>query len=91
MLCAANLRYLEFISAIDTPTAGIDALRKISASVHEGEYSFLDSNCSMPKTRLSWRRWFEESIVSAASPKRPCVSAFPGSVAKFERDPVMDR
>jgi hypothetical protein len=40
MLCAANLRYLEFISAIDTPTAGIDALRKISASVHEGEHSY---------------------------------------------------
>jgi hypothetical protein len=39
MLCAANLRYLEFISAIDTPTAGIDALRKIWASVHEGEHS----------------------------------------------------
>jgi hypothetical protein len=38
-LCAANRRYLEFISAIDTPTAGIDALRKISASLHEGEHS----------------------------------------------------
>jgi hypothetical protein len=39
--------------------------------------AILDSNCSMPKTRLSWRRWFEESIVSAASPKRPCVSVSP--------------
>jgi hypothetical protein len=40
VLCAANRRYLEFISAIDTPTAGIDALRKISASIHEGEQSY---------------------------------------------------
>jgi hypothetical protein len=40
VLCAANRRYLEFISAIDTPTAGIDALRKISASMREGEHTY---------------------------------------------------
>lgn len=39
-LCAANRRYLEFISAVDTPTAGIDALRKISATLHEGEHIY---------------------------------------------------
>jgi hypothetical protein len=40
VLCAANRRYLEFISTIDTPTAGIDALRKISASLREGEHTY---------------------------------------------------
>jgi hypothetical protein len=40
VLCAANRRYLEFISAIDTPTAGIDALRKISAKLREGEHTY---------------------------------------------------
>jgi hypothetical protein len=40
VLCAANRRYLEFISTIDTPTAGIDALRKISASMREGEHTY---------------------------------------------------
>ena len=39
-LCAANRRYLEFISAIDTPTAGIDALRKISEKLYQGELSY---------------------------------------------------
>jgi hypothetical protein len=40
VLCAANRRYLEFISAIDTPTAGIDALRKISETLYQGEHSY---------------------------------------------------
>lgn len=40
VLCAANRRYLEFISAIDTPTAGVDALRKISASLRKGEHTY---------------------------------------------------
>jgi hypothetical protein len=40
LLGAANRRYLEFISAIDTPTAGIDALRKISAGLREGEHTY---------------------------------------------------
>jgi hypothetical protein len=39
-LSAANRRYLEFISAIDTPTAGIDALRKVSATLREGEHTY---------------------------------------------------
>src|SRR5450755_2695952 len=40
VLCAANRRYLEFISAIDTPTAGIEALRKISETLREGEHTY---------------------------------------------------
>jgi hypothetical protein len=40
VLYAANRRYLEFISAIDTPTAGIDALRKISEKLYQGEHSY---------------------------------------------------
>jgi hypothetical protein len=43
-LCAANRRYLEFISAIDTPTAGIDALRKISDTLYQGEHSYRGFN-----------------------------------------------
>jgi hypothetical protein len=39
-LSAANRRYLEFISAIDTPTAGVDALRKVCANLREGEHSY---------------------------------------------------
>jgi hypothetical protein len=40
VLCAANRRYLEFISAIDTPTAGIDALREISDRMREGKHTY---------------------------------------------------
>jgi hypothetical protein len=40
VVCAANRRYLEFISDIDTPTAGIDALRKISERLREGEHAY---------------------------------------------------
>ena len=40
VLRAANRRYLEFISAIDTPTAGIDALRKVTESLREGEHTY---------------------------------------------------
>jgi hypothetical protein len=39
-LSASNRRYLEFISTIDTPTAGIDALRKISEGLREGEHTY---------------------------------------------------
>jgi len=39
VLRAANRR-LEFISTINTPTGGVDALRKISASLREGEYAY---------------------------------------------------
>jgi len=44
VLCAANRRYLEFISAIDTPTSGINALRKISESLREGEHTYSGFN-----------------------------------------------
>jgi hypothetical protein len=40
VLYAANRRYLEFISTIETPTSGIDALRKISESLREGEHTY---------------------------------------------------
>jgi hypothetical protein len=40
VLCAANRRYLEFISTIETPTSGIDALRKISERLREGEHTY---------------------------------------------------
>jgi uncharacterized protein YbcV (DUF1398 family) len=82
VLCAANRRYLEFISAIDTPTAGIDALRKISETLYQGEHSYRGFNLSMAETRLSWRRSCAESIVSAASPTKPCVNAFPIAAAR---------
>ena len=40
VLCAANRRYLEFISTIETPTSGIDVLRKISERLREGEHTY---------------------------------------------------
>ena len=39
-LQAANRRYLEFLSTLDDPTAGIDRLHKISESVRENERSY---------------------------------------------------
>ena len=40
VLAAANRRYLEFISALDDPSAGIRALHKISHTVFENERSY---------------------------------------------------
>jgi hypothetical protein len=36
VMMAANQRYLEFISSLDDPSAGMDALRRVSAPVEEG-------------------------------------------------------
>ncbi len=44
LLLAANRRYLEFISAIDDPSAGIKKLDKISKTVVEGERSYKGFN-----------------------------------------------
>jgi hypothetical protein len=40
LLQAANRRYLEFLSALDDPTPGIDLLRKVSEPVRENDRSF---------------------------------------------------
>lgn len=40
VLAMANRRYLEFISALDDPSAGIRALRKISQTVFQNERSY---------------------------------------------------
>jgi len=39
-LQAANRRYLEFLSSLDDPRAGIDRLRKVSEPTREGERSY---------------------------------------------------
>jgi len=40
LLLAANRRYLEFLSTLDDPTAGIDRLQKVSEPVRENERSY---------------------------------------------------
>ncbi|MGA9058777.1 MAG: hypothetical protein WB763_19955 [Terriglobia bacterium] len=40
VLQAANRRYLEFLSTLDDPTAGIDRLQKITEPVRENERSY---------------------------------------------------
>lgn len=40
LLLAANRRYLEFLSALDDPRAGIDKLNRFSQTVHEGNRSY---------------------------------------------------
>jgi hypothetical protein len=40
MLVAVNRRYLEFLSTLDDPTAGIDRLQKVSEPVRENDRSF---------------------------------------------------
>ena len=44
VLVAANRRYLEFLSALDDPTAGIDRLQKVSEPVRENERSYRGLN-----------------------------------------------
>ena len=39
-MAACNARYLEFISAIDDPSAGIRNLRKISATLRENDRTY---------------------------------------------------
>lgn len=44
LLSAANRRYLEFLSAIDDPSNGIDKLHKITRTVHEEARSYRGFN-----------------------------------------------
>jgi hypothetical protein len=44
LLSAANRRYLEFLSAIDDPSNGMDKLNKITATVHEEARSYRGFN-----------------------------------------------
>jgi hypothetical protein len=44
LLIAANRRYLEFLSAIDDPSNGIDQLNKITRTVHEEARSYRGFN-----------------------------------------------
>jgi hypothetical protein len=44
LLMAANRRYLEFLSAIDDPSNGIDKLNKITRTVHEDARSYRGFN-----------------------------------------------
>jgi hypothetical protein len=44
LLLAANRRYLEFLSAIDDPSNGIDKLKKITRTVHEDSRSYRGFN-----------------------------------------------
>ena len=44
VLLAANHRYLEFLSAIDDPSNGIDKLNKITRTVHEEARSYRGFN-----------------------------------------------
>jgi len=44
LLLAANRRYLEFLSAIDDPSNGIDKLNKITRTVHEEARSYRGFN-----------------------------------------------
>jgi hypothetical protein len=40
VMLAANRRYLEFLSTLDNPTAGVDRLRKVTATLRENERSY---------------------------------------------------
>ena len=44
LLSAANRRYLEFLSAIDDPSNGIDKLNKITRTIHEEARSYRGFN-----------------------------------------------
>jgi hypothetical protein len=44
LLSAANRRYLEFLSAIDDPSNGIDKLNKITRTVHQDARSYRGFN-----------------------------------------------
>jgi hypothetical protein len=44
VLLAANRRYLEFLSAMDDPSSGVDKLNKITKTVHEGARSYRGFN-----------------------------------------------
>jgi hypothetical protein len=44
LMCAANRRYLEFISTLDDPSAALKDLEKIAAAAREGERSLRGFN-----------------------------------------------
>ena len=39
-MLAANRRYLEFLSSLEDPTAGLDRLRKVTETLHESQRSY---------------------------------------------------
>jgi hypothetical protein len=49
LLQAANRRYLEFLSAIDDPSSGLDKLHKITRTVHEEARSYRGFNFFNPE------------------------------------------
>jgi hypothetical protein len=66
VLLAANHRYLEFLSAIDDPSNGIDKLNKITRTVHEEAPSYRGCTSLTRMRKRSCWLWCAESSPSVA-------------------------
>jgi hypothetical protein len=81
LLLTANRRYLEFLSAIDDPSNGINKLNKITRTVHEEARSYRGFNFfDRDHEALFWRSP-AESLPSAACKTKHCVLASPNIAA----------
>ena len=75
VLLAANHRYLEFLSAIDDPSNGIDKLNKITRTVHEEAPSYRGCTSLTRMRKRSCWLWCAESSPSVAK----CPEFYGGS------------
>jgi hypothetical protein len=75
LLAAANRRYLEFLSAIDDPSSGIDKLNKIARTVHQEARSYRGFNFFDPGDEALFLALAAESSPSAACTTRRCAPA----------------
>ena len=65
-LRAANHRYLEFISTLADPSAGVERLRKLSQTVIEHERSYRGFNLFCEEDQQLMQFWLEASSISVA-------------------------
>src|ERR1019366_8770777 len=80
LLVAANRRYLEFLSTIDDPGAGINKLTRVSQTVQQNERSYPSFNFFDDDDQMLFEA--QPGARFARLPKRPALPGFLRKVAR---------
>jgi len=73
VLVAANRRYLEFISEIETPEVGVQRLHQLTETKVEKDIAIRASTCWPKRTRRCCACCCAVNLPSVASPAAPCA------------------